>query len=277
LHICYCHSPARFAWDQQHHYLRDSGLESGPLGVIARLILHYIRGWDVRSANGVDIFLCNSQFVRQRIEKVYRRDATPIYPPVDLTGFALHRTKEDFYITASRLVPYKRIDLIVQAFSKMPGRKLVVIGDGPEMGKLRRLAGENVQLLGHVPHATLVDYVQRARGFVFAAEEDFGIAPVEAQACGTPVIAFGRGGAVETVSPGETGVFFPAQTVDALCLAVEKFERETWNPELIRKRAEYFSRDAFRRAFRHEVTRAWAVFRNRQSQEMAVRSREYES
>lgn len=263
LHVCYCHSPARFAWDQQHQYLAQSGLETGFRGFLAKAILHYIRAWDVRSANGVDIFLSNSQFVRQRIEKTYRRDATPIYPPVDVAGFKLEPIKEDFYITASRLVPYKRIDLIVEAFAHMPERKLVVIGDGPEMAKIRDLARPNIQIMGQQPHEVLADYMQRARAFLFAAEEDFGIVPVEAQACGTPVIAFGRGGVTETVIPGKTGLFYPEQSLDALILAVEKFEHHAWDPIFIRKHAETFSRDAFRKAFRHEVETGWTLFQNR--------------
>lgn len=263
LHICYCHSPARFAWDQQQQYLEQSGLTRGIKGFLARVLLHYIRGWDVRSAGGVDIFLANSQFVRHRIEKFYRRDATPVSPPVDLAGFPLHAAKEDFYLTASRLVPYKRIDVIVEAFSRMPARRLLVIGDGPEMPKLRRLAGGNVTLLGRQPQQALVDHMQRARAFVFAAEEDFGISPVEAQACGTPVIAFGRGGVTETVLPGETGVFFPRQEPEALIAAVAAFEGRTWDAPTIRRQAENFSREAFGRAFRHEVETGWARFRNR--------------
>jgi glycosyltransferase involved in cell wall biosynthesis len=272
LHICYCHSPARFAWDQQPHYLREYGLDRGWRRAVTRLILHYFRLWDARTANGVDIFLCNSQFVRQRIGKVYRRDATTIYPPVDLAGFQPRGEKEDFYVTVSRLVPNKRVGLVVEAFARMPARRLVVIGDGPQMGQLRRLARGNVQFLGQAPPAVLADHLRRARGFVFAAEEDFGIAPVEAQACGTPVIAYGRGGALETVVPGVTGLFFAEPSVEALCRAVDESERQTWDPELIRRHAEQFSREAFRRAFRHEVMQAWTLFCSRHSALAAVRA-----
>jgi glycosyltransferase involved in cell wall biosynthesis len=266
LHMCYCHSPARFAWDQQQQYLSQSGLLTGLRGILAKLVLHYIRNWDVRSANGVDIFLSNSQFVRQRIEKVYRRDATPIYPPVDVDRFKLQPIKEDFYVTASRLVPYKRVDLVVEAFSRMPDRKLVVIGEGPELAKIRKLAAGNVEIMGHQPHAVMADLMGRARGFVFAAEEDFGISPVEAQACGTPVIAFGRGGVTETVVSGKTGLFFPRQTVESLMLAVDKVEHHGWDPIAIRKHAEQFSREAFQRSFRREVMTAMALFQHRRGQ-----------
>ncbi|MGE4530468.1 MAG: glycosyltransferase family 4 protein, partial [Acidithiobacillus sp.] len=199
LHISYVHSPIRYAWDLQHQYLRESGLERGVKGRIVQWLLHKIRQWDLRTANGVDCFVANSNFIARRIWKVYRREAAVVYPPVDVSGFALHADKEDFYFTASRMVPYKKMDLIVDAFSNMPDKRLVVIGDGPDMKKIRSKAGANIQFLGYQPFDVLRDYMQRAKAFVFAAEEDFGITPVEAQACGTPVIAYGRGGALETV------------------------------------------------------------------------------
>ena len=183
----------------------------------------------LRSANGVDHLLANSQFVARRIKKAYQRDATVIYPPVDLANMTMCAHKEDFYVTASRMVPYKRIDLIVQAFSQTPERRLVVIGDGPEMKRIKAVAGENVTILGYQPSEVLIDHLRRARAFVFAAEEDFGISVVEAQACGTPVIAFGRGGALESVIglplDRPTGVFFGEQTPESLLAAVGRFER----------------------------------------------------
>ncbi|HEY2024648.1 glycosyltransferase family 4 protein [Paraburkholderia sp.] len=254
VHISYIHSPIRYAWDLQHQYLRESRLDKGLRSALARVLLHYIRGWDSRSANGVDYLLANSQFIARRIRKAYQRDATVIYPPVDLANMTLGTHKEDFYVTASRMVPYKRIDLIVQAFSQTPQRKLVVIGDGPEMKKIRAVAGENVQILGHQPSEVLIDHLRRARAFVFAAEEDFGISVVEAQACGTPVIAFGRGGALESVVglPLEraTGVFFGEQTTDSLLEAVNRFEmnRGVFDPRQCRKNAERFSSENFKKA-----------------------------
>jgi glycosyltransferase involved in cell wall biosynthesis len=193
LHISYVHSPIRYAWDLQHQYLRESGLNRGIKGLFAKWILHKIRLWDTRTANGVDFFIANSKFISRRIKKVYGREADVIYPPVDVERFKLKREKQDFYLTASRLVPYKRIDLIVEAFSKMPEKKLVVIGDGPEMSKIRKIAGANIEILGFQPNDVMEEYMMDAKAFVFAAEEDFGITPVEAQACGTPVIAFGKG------------------------------------------------------------------------------------
>jgi len=219
------------------------------------LILHYIRLWDARTVNGVDHFIANSAYVARRIKKVYRRDAKVIHPPVNLEMFTMHEVKEDFYLAASRMVPYKRIDLIVEAFSSTPERKLVVIGDGPEMPRIRRLAGPNVSFLGYQKTAVLKDYLQRARAFVFAAEEDFGIMPLEAQACGTPVIAFGRGGVLETVvgqSETPTGVFFYSQTVPSLLDAIRYFETLLIKPETCRKWAESFSAASFRDAWRRE-------------------------
>jgi len=254
VHISYVHSPIRYAWDLQHQYLRESHLDRGLRSALARVLLHYIRGWDSRSANGVDYLVANSQFIARRIRKAYQRDATVIYPPVDLANMTLSTQKEDFYVTASRMVPYKRIDLIVQAFSQTPERRLVVIGDGPEMKKIRAVAGENVQILGHQPSEVLIDHLRRARAFVFAAEEDFGISVVEAQACGTPVIAFGRGGALESVVglPLEraTGVFFGEQTTESLLEAVSRFEsnRGVFDPRRCRKNAERFSSENFKKA-----------------------------
>ena len=212
-HLCYCHSPIRYAWDMQHQYLEQSGLTKGLKSFIVRFLLHYVRLWDYRTAAGVDAFAANSAYIARRIMKVYRREAEVIYPPVALDDFPLEERKEDFYLTASRMVPYKKIDLIAEAFSRMPEKKLIIIGDGPEMDKVRAKAGSNVELLGYRDNATLRSHLQRAKAFVFVAEEDFGIVPVEAQACGTPVIAFGRGGVAETVIPGKTGILFYEQSV----------------------------------------------------------------
>jgi glycosyltransferase involved in cell wall biosynthesis len=262
IHVSYVHSSMRYAWDLQHQYLREAHLTIGPKSWAARWLLHYMRSWDARSANGVDRMIANSQFVARRIMKTYRRRATVIAPPVDVHQFEVCPDKEDFYLTASRLVPYKRVDLIVEAFSTTPHRKLVVIGDGPEMAAIRAKAGPNVTILGYQPFQVLKDHMRRAKAFVFAAEEDFGIVVVEAQACGTPVIAYGKGGALETVVPvGEahpTGVHFARQTVDALLEGVESFEqkRASITPQACRANAERFSAANFRRALMIEVMRA---------------------
>lgn len=251
VHVSYVHSPMRYAWDLQHQYLEESGMARGAKSVVARTILHYLRHWDRSAAAGVDHFIANSQFIAKRIEKVYRRPATVVYPPVDVERFTMREEKEDFYLSASRLVPYKRVPLIVDAFRGMPDKKLVVIGDGPDMQRIERNVPPNVTLLGFQPTASLVDYMQRARAMIFAAEEDFGIAPVEAQACGTPVIAYGRGGALETVvaEGGErTGSFFDTQEASSVQAAVARFadQSPTFAPAGCRRNAEGFSSRLFR-------------------------------
>ena len=198
----------------------------------------------------------------RRINKIYRREAAVIYPPVDTDGFTLHEEKEDYYFTVSRLVPYKKIDLIVEAFAEMPDKKLVVIGAGPEYERIKAKAGPNTELLGYQPFEMVKHHMARAKAFVFAAEEDFGIVPVEAQACGTPVIALGRGGALETVIEGETGLFFPDQTTTSLKEAIRRFEAgevET-NPKHIRAHAERFSNARFKRELEDFIAEGYVDF-----------------
>lgn len=257
LHISYVHSPMRYAWDLQHQYLKEAGLNKGIKGIIAKWLLHKLRVWDYRTSNGVDYFIANSQFIARRIKKVYGRNSTVIYPPVAVSKFRCVSKKENFYLTASRLVPYKRVGLIVKAFMKMPDKKLVVIGKGSEFRKIELLAKacQNIQLLGFQDDETLQSYMERAKAFVFAAEEDFGIIPVEAQASGTPVIAFGRGGTLETVRPlgveQPTGIFFQEQTASAICHAVEIFEAniDKFAAKSCRANAELFSEDRFKKEF----------------------------
>ncbi|EGO62251.1 glycosyltransferase family 4 protein [Acetonema longum] len=257
LHISYVHSPIRYAWDLQHQYLREAGLDGGLKGLVAKLILHYMRMWDLRTAHGVDHFVANSEFIARRIRKVYRRDAMVIYPPVDIENFSLETAKDDYYLTASRMVAYKKMDSIVEAFAGMPDKKLIVIGDGPDSSKIKAWARQvkNIELLGYQPSSVLREYMQKARAFVFAAEEDFGITPVEAQACGTPVIAYGKGGALETITGLDqehpTGVFFSEQAAQSIRDAVFLFERETEQilPAYCRKNAERFSAERFRQEF----------------------------
>jgi glycosyltransferase involved in cell wall biosynthesis len=263
LHISYVHSPIRYAWDLQHQYLKESNLERGIKSWIARWILHQIRIWDTRTANGVDLFIANSEFIARRIHKVYRRSARVIYPPVDLQNYRMQEQKQDFYLTASRLVPYKRVDLIVAAFSRLGDRQLIVIGDGEQMAKIRAEAGSNIKFLGHQESDKLREYMQNAKAFVFAAEEDFGITPVEAQACGTPVIAYGRGGVCESVrgldSDRPTGVFFAEQSADSICAAVIEFENsgDRIVPQTCRDNAMRFSTDRFQAEFLAFVKQAW--------------------
>jgi glycosyltransferase involved in cell wall biosynthesis len=267
LHICMCYSPIRFAWDMQHQYLKETGLDFGFKGVLARWLLHKIRLWDVRTANGVDQFIAISQFIGRRIQKAYRRDSVVIYPPVDVAMFELCEDKDNFYLTASRMVPYKKIPLIVQAFAKMPDKQLVVIGDGPDLHKVKALAGPNVKILGYQSAKVLNEHMKKAKAFVFAAEEDFGIAPLEAQACGTPVIAFGKGGALETIrgqndlSP--TGIFFDEQSVDSLVGAVTLFEQKYCAqiyPKACRDNATRFSQERFQSEFKIFIEEKWNEF-----------------
>jgi len=252
LHLSYVYSPMRYAWDLQHQYLKLGGLDHGIRGVAARLIFHYLRLWDVRTHYGVDQFACDSAFVARRIRKCYQRDAEVIYPSVDIGRLPFAEVKEDFYLAASRLMPYKRIDLVVDAFRQMPDRRLIVIGDGPDFKALQRSAPDNVTLLGHVSDEVLHDHLARARAFIFAAQEDFGILPIEAQACGTPVLAFARGGACETVRGPDrerpTGMFFNEQTADAIVDIIRVFERADVRIEAsaCRENAERFSPSRFK-------------------------------
>ena len=249
-HVSYVHSPIRYAWDLQHQYLKEEGL-TGLRGCAARLVLHYLRLWDQSSAARVNTFVANSKYIARRIKNCYQRDAEVIYPPVDVDAFELHEAKENFYLTASRLVPYKRMPLIAEAFAAMPDRKLVIVGDGSDLDKVKAAAGPNVEVLGYQSTATLRDLMRRAKAFVFAAEEDFGITPVEAMACGTPVIAYGRGGATESVVDGQSGLFFEKQTPASIIDAVQRFEQSSdhYVPTDIRRRAEFFRPERFREQF----------------------------
>jgi glycosyltransferase involved in cell wall biosynthesis len=266
LHVCFCYSPMRYAWDLQHQYLRQTGLDRGVRGAFARWMLHRMRLWDIRTANGVDDFIAISRFVARRIWKVYRREATVIYPPVDIEGFTPGESREGFYVTASRMVPYKRIDLVVEAFAAMPERRLVVIGDGPEARRIRAKGAPNVSFLGQQPFEVLRDHLQRARAFVFAAEEDFGIAPLEAQACGTPVIAYARGGVTETIqdltTATPTGVFFQDQSVPAIVNAVSRFEDASSRilPAACRTNVTRFGPARFRSELSAHVLDRWQRF-----------------
>lgn len=267
VHIAYTHSPIRYAWDLQHQYLAEAKLTRGLKSAVTRAILHYMRIWDSRTANGVDYFIANSAFIARRIRKVYGRNATVIYPPVDLDRFAPATESDDFYVTMSRMVPYKRIPLIVEAFTRMPERRLIVIGDGTEMAEVRAAAGPNVTIMGKQPDEVVTSFLQRARAFVFAAEEDFGIAPVEAQACGTPVIAYGKGGALESIrghdGDEQTGVFFTEQTCEAIAAAVDHFEQRLpfITPQACRANAERFSTSCFRDQLRRFIDVAMTAHR----------------
>jgi glycosyltransferase involved in cell wall biosynthesis len=255
-HIGYIHTAVRYAWDQSYEYLSQTPMARFPAGAVLRRLLHKMRMWDARTAHSADLFVANSSIVKRRIEQIYGRRAVVIEPPVDVAEIPLVEDKDDYFVVASRLVPYKRIDLVVRAFTEMPSLRLLVVGDGPEMPRLRALAGANVTFTGYLPRAALIEALQKARAFVFAAYEDFGIVMAEAQAAGTPVVAFGRGGAADIVVPlpadGPTGVLFAQQSVEAVKSAVELFCREERriSPSACRAGVERFAPDSFRRRFR---------------------------
>jgi glycosyltransferase involved in cell wall biosynthesis len=264
LHVCMCYSPMRYAWDLQHQYLKESNLSHGIKSWLARWLLHKMRIWDYRTSCGVDYFIAISSFIARRVQRVYRRDSDVIYPPVDISSFSFRNTKEEFYLTASRMVPYKMVPLIVEAFSLMPEKRLVVIGEGPDYFKCKSLAGDNIELMGYQPKDVLVDFMQRSKAFVFAAEEDFGIAPLEAQACGTPVIAFGKGAALETIRGQEctnpTGVFYYEHSPQAVIDAVKLFEehKQSISLEDCRENALRFGPERFRNQFSEFINIKWS-------------------
>ena len=256
LHISYTYSPMRYVWDLRDQYLIESNLDKGLKGIIANQILQKLQDWDYRVAQEVDYFIAISKYIQQRIYRVYGRDSVVIYPPVDTDFYRPAQEKQDFYLTASRMVPYKMMPMIVSAFSEMPDKQLVVIGDGPEMNKVLHAAGNNVEILGYQDDCVMRDYMQRAKCFIFAAEEDFGILPVEAQACGTPVVGYGVGGLCETVRGLEedspTGVFFDKQDKQSLKNAVVEFEENInkISANNCRNMALKFSEDQFRSEFK---------------------------
>ncbi len=263
LHLCLCHSPMRYAWDLQEQVLRGAGLDTGLKGSLARIMLHRLRNWDRATAAGVDRFIAISHFIAGRIAKAYRRESTVLHSPIDAGAFPLQTDKSDAYLTASRMVPYKRMDLIVRAFRDMPDRRLIVIGDGPGEKQIRRAAAGagHIELLSRGRDAELADRMGRARAFVFAALEDLGLMPIEAMACGTPVIALNRGGTAETVRDGETGVLFAEQTVGSIRAAVERFEQiDNWNAAAIRAHAETFDQSHWRQRFADIVHQTWEEF-----------------
>lgn len=263
LHISYVYSPVRYAWDLYFQYLNESGLNKGFKGILARYFLHKLRAWDLSTANRPDHYIAISKYVAARIKKIYNKESLVIYPPVDVESFTISNKTEDYYITCSRMVPYKKIDLIVEAFAKTD-KKLIVIGDGPDFKKIQKINASNINLMGFVGKKEMIKLVKEARAFIFAAEEDFGIAPIEAQASGVPVIAFAKGGALETINGaftiedsvvGKTGVFFKEQTVDSLLNALRFFETHetSFDKQTIRENSKQFSTQRFEKEFKDTV------------------------
>ena len=268
LHISYCFTPARYAWDLYFEHLDRCGLR-GPRRWAAECLLHYLRLWDQASTARVDVLVASSRTVARRIWKTYRRQAEVVYPPVDVDRFEAGEQRDDFYLTVSRLVPYKRVPLMAAAFTRLR-RRLVVIGEGPDRAAVERAGGVWVELLGRQPDEIVRDHLQHCRAFVFAADEDFGIAPIEAQAAGAPVIAYGRGGATETVIADRTGLFFDEQRVESLVDAVERFEAMAgrFHPEQIRLTTHRFSRERFQRQLAALIDREWDQFQSHASVEL---------
>ncbi len=264
-HACYCHTPMRYVWDWHFEYLKENNLDHGLKGIIVKNILHKIRIWDRISAHRVDKWLANSENVKGRISKYYRADSEVLYPPVNVKDIHLSEDKpEDYYVIVSRLEPYKRVSLAVQACNKLK-KKLVVIGEGSEMPHLKKISGDTISLLGWQSEKSMYEYLQKAKAFIFPADEDFGITPVEAMAAGKPVIALKKGGALETIIEGITGIFFDEATPDSLASAIESFERieETIKPADCRNQSEKFSKDAFKNNLKEIIDREYKNYLER--------------
>jgi glycosyltransferase involved in cell wall biosynthesis len=254
LHVCYCHTPMRYAWDAADDY-RPNALRMAALSALRPRL----QRWDRQTANQVDHFVANSIFVQNRIRKYYDRDAEVISPPVDTAFFTPSTSigREQFFVAAGALVPYKRFDIVIQAFNRL-GRSLIVIGDGPESRNLRRIAAENIHFAGRVSDQELRRLYQSARALVFAGREDFGMVAVEARACGCPVIAFGMGGSAETVVDGKSGILFAEQNHGDLIRAVSRFETMAWPVEQVRAGVEKFSREVFQRSILQTISHRMA-------------------
>ncbi len=259
LHICYCHSPMRYAWDLYHQYLRETNY-SGLKKMYAQYVLSKMRIWDAAASNRVDYFIANSVYIKNRIKKNYNRDSHVIYPPVNVLNYTIQKEKDDYYFTASRMVPYKKIEVIVRAFNTMPNKKLIVAGDGPEYKNIKKIAKKNIELKGFLDENQLKEYLQNAKAFIFAAEEDFGIIPVEAQSCGTPVIGFNKGGLKETVIDKKTGLLFNQQTPESIIEAVKYFEKLKFDADVIRENALKFSKERFESEIETFVNQKYSEF-----------------
>lgn len=255
LHISYCHSPMRYIWDEAETYFEAANLNKGLKKIVATKILNYLRKWDLKTAQRPDYLIANSNYIAEKLRRIYKRDSTVIYPPVDVDKFECVENKDDYYFVASRLVPYKKIDLIVEAFAQMPDKRLVIAGTGPELNKLKSNFLVNVEFIGYQDEKSLKELMQKAKAFVFTAEEDFGIVVVESMACGTPVIALNKGGTAETVVDGKTGILFDNQNVEDIKNAVRRFEsiEDTFNHKEISEYTKKFSRKIFEEKIKQYV------------------------
>ncbi len=260
LHICYCHSPMRYAWDESHTYIDQYPLN----GLVKRIVPHFIhkiRMWDRLSAERVDKYISNSAFVQKRIEKYYGKNSMVIHPPVECDRWPVSTDHGDYYLAVGRITTYKRFDLLVETFNQL-GLPLKIVGTGPDLKKLKQIANSNIEFLGRVSDDDLRELYMNAKGLLFPQVEDFGIIPLEAMSAGTPVIAFKSGGSLETVVEGKTGVFFEEQTVEALAEAIDEFEVETWDPKVIRSQAEKFDEAVFREKLLQFLMEQWKLWQS---------------
>jgi glycosyltransferase involved in cell wall biosynthesis len=254
-HVCYCHSPMRYVWDMYHEYTSRSGTASK---MLMAPLLHYVRQWDQLSSQRVDSYVANSHFVAQRIAKYYRRTSSVIYPPVAVQDFVVSHDSEDYYLSVGQLVAYKRPELLVEAFNIL-GKRLVIIGDGSMLKSLRKMAKPNIQILGRQTFEVIRHHYSKCRALVFPGIEDFGMVPVEAMASGKSVIAFGAGGALETIVEGKTGTFFREQNAASLVRAVRDFEASApLDPVVIRNHALRYSEERFSAQFKELVRKLLA-------------------
>lgn len=262
LHICYCHTPTRYIWSDTHQYINELKYNKYFKKIIS-LALNYIRMWDKLAADRVDKFIANSKTVRKRILKYYRRESRVIYPPVEIDKFSIADSPEDYFLIGGRLAPYKRVDIVIEAFKKI-GKKLKVFGGGIDLNRLKKIAGgaPNIEFLGRVDDKTMAELYRKCQAFINPQEEDFGITVIEAMASGRPVIAYRKGGATETVIEGVTGIFFDKQTADELALAVSKFNGNQFEPNKIRAHAEKFRIERFKREMREFIEEEWRKFKN---------------
>lgn len=265
LHICYCHTPMRFLWGLGEDYLKIYKLEKGYKNFLIKMLFSKLREWDIKTSSSVDYFIANSKHTADRIKKAYNRESVVIYPPVDVDFFFKNSNpKEDYYVTAARFVPYKRLDLIIEAFNELKDRKLIILGQGPLRKKLESsITSKNIRIVGYISNHDLRNIVSRARAFVYMAHEDFGLLPVEAQACGTPIIAYGKGGVVETTQENITSILFASQTASDLISAIHRFEKmeKSFNLEEIKSCAGSFSLERFNQEFSAFVKESYYNFK----------------
>ena len=262
LHICYCHTPTRYLWSDTHQYIKELNYNKYFKKVIS-LVLNYIRMWDRMAADRVDKYIANSQFIKQRIQKYYRRSSDVIYPPVEVNKFEIASEVSDYFLIGGRLAPYKRVDIVIEAFNKLKDKsfKLKIFGDGVDMGRLKKLAANNsnIEFLGRVSDERIKDLYSKCLAFIHPQEEDFGITAVEAMASGRPVIAYEKGGAIETVIEGETGLFFKEQSVDSLSKVIESFDSKQFDTQKIYSHAQQFSVGRFKKEIMEYINKEYSI------------------